>query len=246
MLRFAVAARRFAPRAARFGPAATARNASSAPGCGFQSVADLVDSEPSLRIIVTFNDVSMVNWRTIWGPYPGLESEYPLAGVVAKMSTPSYARAGAQPGQASMDSTVGGTCPGACHTSGIAIPEVTPEVRAATTRFYQNLGEDFIPGLGSIKLPRGGYLFSGDEASRVGGLLASAPFVGFALKRVAIIPKVTNPKLANLVNDLYKGARGPNTIGTGSTADAIRNELATGLPTHGVFHSKLAAQEPEC
>src|SRR5690606_40581109 len=99
------------------------------------------------------------------------------------LSTPSYARAGAQPGQASMDSTVGGTCPGACHTSGIAIPEVTPEVRAATTRFYQNLGEDFIPGLGSIKLPRGGYLFSGDEASRVGGLLASAPFVGFALKR---------------------------------------------------------------
>ena|GEM_PF-6509982 len=139
-------------------------------------------------------------------------------------------------------SAVSWTCPGACHTSGIPIPEVTPEVRAATTRFYQNLGEDFIPGLGLHRAATGEYLFSGDEASRVGGVLASAPFVGFALKRGAIIPKVANPKLANLVNDLYKGARGPNTIGTGSTADAIRNELATGLPTHGVFHSDKGRQ----
>lgn len=66
-------------------------------------------------------------------------------------------------------STVSGTCPGACHTSGIAIPEVTPEVRAATTRFYQNLGEDFIPGLGLYRAATGEYLFSGDEASRLGG-----------------------------------------------------------------------------
>jgi len=140
------------------------------------------------------------------------------------------------------DSTVGGACPGGCHTSGIAIPEVTPEVRAATTRFYQNLGENFIPGLGLYQAATGEYLFSGDEASRVGGLLASAPFVGIALKRVVIIPKVASPKLANLVNDLYKGARGPNPIGTGNTADAIRNELATGLPTHGVFHSDKGRQ----
>jgi len=39
-----------------------------------------------------------------------------------------------------------------------------------------------------------------------------------------------------------KGAKGPNTIGTGSTADAVRNELTTGLPTHGRFHSQKAQE----
>jgi RHS repeat-associated protein len=52
------------------------------------------------------------------------------------------------------------------------------------------------------------------------------------------VPKVTNPKLKNLVNDLYKGAKSKAPIGTGSTADAIRSELATGLPTGGTFHSQ--------
>jgi RHS repeat-associated protein len=56
------------------------------------------------------------------------------------------------------------------------------------------------------------------------------------------VPKVTDPKLANIVNDLYKGARGPKPIGTGSTADAVRNELATGLPTHGKWHSQKAQE----
>ena len=53
-------------------------------------------------------------------------------------------------------------------------------------------------------------------------------------------PQVSNPKLNNLVNDLYKGAKTPNPIGTGSTADAVRNELLTGLPTGGRFHSQKA------
>ena len=43
-------------------------------------------------------------------------------------------------------------------------------------------------------------------------------------------PKVADPKLGNIVNDLYKGAKGPNPLGIGSTADAVRNELSTGLP----------------
>jgi RHS repeat-associated protein len=56
------------------------------------------------------------------------------------------------------------------------------------------------------------------------------------------VPKVTESKLGNIVNDLYKGAKGPNPIGIGSTADAVRNELATGLPTHGTFHSQKAQE----
>jgi filamentous hemagglutinin len=53
---------------------------------------------------------------------------------------------------------------------------------------------------------------------------------------------VTDPKLGNLVSDLFKGTKVPNSIGTGSTADAVRNELLTGLPTHGRFHSQKAQE----
>lgn len=51
-------------------------------------------------------------------------------------------------------------------------------------------------------------------------------------------PSVTDPKLNNLVEDLYKGTKTPNQIGMGSTADAIRNELKTGQATYGRFHSQ--------
>lgn len=53
-------------------------------------------------------------------------------------------------------------------------------------------------------------------------------------------PVVSNTKLQNIVNDLYKGTTNPSRVGTGTTADAVRNELATGLPTGGKFHSEKA------
>jgi len=69
--------------------------------------------------------------------------------------------------------------------------------------------------------------------------------VGFAVAAkgaAAAIPKVSDPKLGNIVSDLYKGSKGPNPIGTGSTADAIRNEAATGLATGGRFHSQKGTE----
>jgi Flp pilus assembly pilin Flp len=51
-------------------------------------------------------------------------------------------------------------------------------------------------------------------------------------------PSVTDPKLSNLVNDLYKGAKTKNPVGSGSTADAIRQETATGQPVGGKFHTQ--------
>lgn len=51
-------------------------------------------------------------------------------------------------------------------------------------------------------------------------------------------PNVTDPKLKNLVKDLYKGANTKNPIGTGSTADAIRHEAATGRAVGGKFHTQ--------
>ena len=51
-------------------------------------------------------------------------------------------------------------------------------------------------------------------------------------------PIVSNEKLKNIVDDLYKGQGGPNTIGNGTTMDAVRNEIITGNPTNGKFHTQ--------
>jgi hypothetical protein len=56
------------------------------------------------------------------------------------------------------------------------------------------------------------------------------------------VPRVVNSKLGNLVRDLYKGAKTKNPIGTGSTADAIRHEIATGRPVGGKFHTQKGQQ----
>jgi Putative peptidoglycan binding domain len=63
-----------------------------------------------------------------------------------------------------------------------------------------------------------------------------------ATSKALPVPKVTDPKLQNIVRDLYKGTKSKNPIGSGSTADAIRNELSTGNPTGGTYHSDKGAQ----
>lgn len=79
---------------------------------------------------------------------------------------------------------MGGPCPN-CHSGGIVAPVVTPELRAATTRFYQNLGEDFVPGAGLYRLATGRYYFSGDEGSRLFGAINLLPYAGIAIQKVA-------------------------------------------------------------
>jgi hypothetical protein len=55
-------------------------------------------------------------------------------------------------------------------------------------------------------------------------------------------PPVSDRKLKNIVEDLYKGTTNPLRVGNGTTMDAVRNELATGDPTHGKFHSTKALE----
>ena len=55
---------------------------------------------------------------------------------------------------------------------------------------------------------------------------------------INVKPNVSNQKLQNIVDDLYKGQGGKNTIGNGTTMDAVRNELQTSLPTNGKFHTQ--------
>ncbi|GAB3600619.1 hypothetical protein GCM10027446_34060 [Angustibacter peucedani] len=50
-------------------------------------------------------------------------------------------------------------------------------------------------------------------------------------------PQVGSQDLQNHIDALYKGTANPNRVGNGTTMDAIRNELATGVPTAGRMHS---------
>jgi hypothetical protein len=62
-----------------------------------------------------------------------------------------------------------------------------------------------------------------------------------AASGVLATPRVSSPKLQNIINDLYKGTRNPGRVGTGTTADAVRHELATGQAVGRKFHSTKAA-----
>jgi RHS repeat-associated protein len=53
-------------------------------------------------------------------------------------------------------------------------------------------------------------------------------------------PSVGDRKLRNYVEDLYKGTSNPRRVGTGTTADAVRHELATGQSVGGKFHIQKA------
>lgn len=55
-------------------------------------------------------------------------------------------------------------------------------------------------------------------------------------------PDVTDPKLQNVVDDLYKGTTNPGRVGTGTTADAVRAEFESGQATAGKFHFQKAEQ----
>lgn len=120
-------------------------------------------------------------------------------------------------------------------------------------RYNQNPVQDIPNDLGALYNPT--HLYSSDfvkspvgQIAQTAGTAIVFEFAGLGIGAISegsvavsqelSIPGATNSNLKNLVNDLYKGAKGPNPIGTGNTADAIRNELLTGLPTHGKFHSQ--------
>ena len=55
-------------------------------------------------------------------------------------------------------------------------------------------------------------------------------------------PSVSDSKLQNLVNNLWKGTANSSPVGNGTTADAVRYERNTGQPVGGKFHT-IKAQE---
>ena len=60
-----------------------------------------------------------------------------------------------------------------------------------------------------------------------------------SLRRNMGRPATTDPKLSGIMNEMYR----PNAkIGSGSTADAVRSEQATGRPTGGKWHTQKAKE----
>lgn len=55
-------------------------------------------------------------------------------------------------------------------------------------------------------------------------------------------PTVTDPRLRNFVNSVYKGVDNPQRVGNGTTADAVRHEKATGGDVHGRVHTRKARE----
>jgi len=79
------------------------------------------------------------------------------------------------------------------------------------------------------------YVFFGWYSTQLGGGSSSGRI---SATRTLSVPKVSDPKLANIVSSLFKGTRDANAIGTGSTMDALRYEIATGKMTGGRYHTQ--------
>jgi hypothetical protein len=61
-------------------------------------------------------------------------------------------------------------------------------------------------------------------------------------KPPAVKPEVTDPKLGNIVNALYRGIDHPNRTGDGTTADAVRHERSTNEDVQGKNHERKARE----
>ena len=114
---------------------------------------------------------------------------------------------------------------GAAARSGAPVPRptttyATPAIHAPRTRATTTTGRRVSAADGDLYAP--------------GGANASAAKTA---DNVLPTPQVGSTKLQNLVGNLYKGTTNPNRVGNGTTMDAIRNELATGVPTAGRMHS---------
>ncbi|GAA2757563.1 hypothetical protein [Actinopolymorpha rutila] len=55
-------------------------------------------------------------------------------------------------------------------------------------------------------------------------------------------PNATNPRLKNIIDNIWKHAGKSGTAGDGTTFDALRNEILTGRPSNGIFHMQKSIE----
>jgi hypothetical protein len=106
------------------------------------------------------------------------------------------------------------------------------------------------PGVGSQSAARYSATCRARERVRIGRAEAAAKRTGKRPARASttaapVATKVKHrwlsllySKLRKLIDELYKGAKTDNPVGTGSTADAIRHEIATREPVGGKWHAQ--------
>ena len=122
---------------------------------------------------------------------------------------------------------------------GVAIKQIVLPAIFAVMDVFPGDGKATSTGVKEVVEQVGGK--AGKEAA-VGGVnnatnRATHEVYKDGLRVVMEKPAVSDKSLASLVDDLYR----PNaTVGSGSTAAAVRQELATGQPIGGVFHSQQA------
>ncbi len=107
--------------------------------------------------------------------------------------------------------------------------------------FVTDTGKNVAVALGK-KDEKGNTVTTGTQVLAIGMVGMDASGGGGVYKGLfkspALSTLVTNDvRLSNIVQSLYKGFGSQRQIGSGSTADAIRNELITGKATEDIFHS---------
>lgn len=111
-------------------------------------------------------------------------------------------------------------------------------IATSTVDVYVDVGLTLAAGVGLLRAGARVALGTGGKARAQ----PAADATDAGVSNVLATPEVVNAKLQNIVNDLYKGTINPNRVGTGTTADAVRSERETGLPTGGTFHFVKATQ----
>jgi hypothetical protein len=118
-------------------------------------------------------------------------------------------------------------------TAGVLVPTIAVSSAFATTASLGALGIVLSQAAGNARGTAGTDGGGGGE-SPVPDLLQQPPRPK---------PQVRDWKLRRIVDNLWKGGDNPNHVGDGTTMDAVRNELRTGRPTEGKFHTEKAQNE---
>jgi hypothetical protein len=144
-------------------------------------------------------------------------------GAMALGAGEVFLGAGGEIGGVALDATGIGAVvgvPAAVVSAGVIATGATTLGVGAMTVAQSASGPDHVEPLG------------GDGAGGTGG--------GESVRPPAQKPTVNDSQLDEVVDGLYRGARSESRVGDGTTADAVRNERATGDPTAGRFHTRKA------
>ena len=124
------------------------------------------------------------------------------------------------------------------------ITAVLKEIRALLTKSQENDGKVFTFGAecGIIEKEEQPRDDKGRFASKDGGAGGGGENMGSNEDGIDIgaKPAVSDTKMQNIINDIYKGQEMLAVIGNGTTMDAVRHELKTGQPVGKKFHSVKA------